>query len=386
MTDSPAQARNMPWILPGATLGVLGGGQLGRMFCVAARTMGYYTCVLDPDPASPAGRIADRHIQAAYDDPRALDDMAGQCDVITTEFENIPAQSLRHLARQTPVFPGADVLETAQDRQREKGFAAGAGLRPVPYHPVAAEADFADACAAVAFPAILKSARLGYDGKGQVMLASADDLAAAFDSLGRVACVLEQKIDLRCEISVIVARNRAGQSVCLPVSENRHVGGILHAGIVPARVDEALADQARGQALRLADALDYVGVLAVEFFIADDGQLYFNEMAPRPHNSGHYSKDACVTSQFEQQVRMICGLPPGDTRLLSPVVMINMLGELWPPDWPVILQQPNIKLHLYGKHEARPGRKMGHFNVLADDVETALSQAQAVFARLQGSD
>ena len=375
------QAMNKP-VLPGAMLGVLGGGQLGRMFCVAARSMGYHTCVMDPDAQSPAGRIADVHVKADYSDETALADMAAQCDVITTEFENIPADSLRLLARSTPVFPSADALEIAQDRDAEKNFAREAGLTPVPYRLVENEADCDAAMSAPLFPAILKSTRLGYDGKGQVVVAQAEDLPAAYRSLGKVACVLEKQIDLRCEISAIVARNGDGRMQCFPVSENQHRNGILHAGIVPARVSDEISRAAQALAFKLADALAYVGILAVEFFVDRDGELYFNEMAPRPHNSGHYTKDACVTSQFEQQVRMICGLAPGNTRLLSPVVMVNMLGELWTPDWLEILQHENIKLHLYGKNEARPGRKMGHFNVLDTDVEAALETAEQVFAKL----
>jgi len=369
-------------ILPGATLGILGGGQLGRMFCVAARSMGYHTLVMDPDKNSPAGHIADIHLQADYQDRSALTGMAEQCQVITTEFENIPADSLRFLARTIPVYPSADILEIAQDRHIEKQFARQAGLNPVPYFVIHTEADCVSAQEAVLFPAILKSIRLGYDGKGQVLVKCAEELLQAFHSLNHVACVLEQQIQLRSEISAIVGRNHKGEKQCFPVSENQHKNGILHAGIVPARVDEQVTRQAQKLAFQLADALNYIGVLAVEFFIDNEGRLYFNEMAPRPHNSGHYTRDACVTSQFEQQVRMICGLPPGSTRLLSPVVMVNMLGELWPPQWPVILQHSEIKLHLYGKKHARAGRKMGHFNVLNTDVELAIKMAEQVFSAL----
>ncbi len=374
-------------VLPGAMLGVLGGGQLGRMFCVAARTMGYRVLVMDPDERSPAGKIADVHLQADFQDQAALSTMAAQCDVITTEFENIPADSLRFLAASTPVYPSADVLEIAQDRDAEKRFAKQAGLTPVPYFVIKDKADClrvaGEKDGSVYFPAILKSTRLGYDGKGQVQVASPGDLEASFLSLGEVECVLEKQIDLSCEVSAIVARNRNGEMRCFPVSENQHRNGVLHAGIVPARVTPEMADRAEKMALKLADKLGYVGVLAVEFFADHAGELYFNEMAPRPHNSGHYTKDACVTSQFEQQVRMICGLSPGDTRLLTPVVMINLLGDLWHPDWMDIFEHDNIKLHLYGKHEARPGRKMGHFNVLAEEVGEALKTAESVFDSLE---
>lgn len=368
-------------ILPGATLGVLGGGQLGRMFCVAARTMGYQLAVLDPDPDSPAGRIADHHICADFNDSAALDRLAGLCDVITTEFENVPAQTLRYLANTCPVFPSPEALEIAQNRNREKSFALAAGLLPVPNHAICSEADILPALDKVGLPAILKSASLGYDGKGQVMVGTESELRSAWQSMQKVECVLEKKIELQLEISAIVARNSISAN-CFPVAENRHRNGILHLSIVPARVTEDIAEKARKQAMQLADAMDYTGVLAVEFFVAVDGALYFNEMAPRPHNSGHYTKDACVTSQFEQQVRMMCGLPAGDVRLISKVVMVNMLGELWTPDWKTILQHPEIKLHLYGKHHARPGRKMGHFNVLSENVDTALAIAEDVYSRL----
>jgi 5-(carboxyamino)imidazole ribonucleotide synthase len=369
-------------ILPGATLGVLGGGQLGRMFCVAARTMGYRVVVLDPDPVCGAGLIADEHIQADYTDLPALEEMAKQCDVITLEFENIPSQSVRYIADKTTVFPTAESLEIAQNRDLEKQFAQKAGLQPVPYATLLKESDLQQAADAIGFPAILKSNTLGYDGKGQFVVNDFAELSAAYRDVGRVDCVLEKRINIRCEVSAIVARNAKAELASFPVSENQHRNGILHMSIVPARVDESIRKQAIEGASILANALSYVGILAVEFFVSDDNVLYFNEMAPRPHNSGHYTKDACVTSQFEQQVRMMCGLKPGDTRLMSPVVMVNMLGDLWPPDWLSIFTQNNIKLHLYGKTEARPGRKMGHFNVLAEDIESALETAEQVFGEL----
>jgi 5-(carboxyamino)imidazole ribonucleotide synthase len=369
-------------ILPGATLGVLGGGQLGRMFTMAARTMGYRVIVFDPDPACGAGMLADEHIRADYADEHALEKMAVQCDAITLEFENIPSGTVRFLADRAAVFPDAESLEIAQNRDLEKQFAQKAGLQPVPYYAVADVADLEPAANEVGFPAILKSNTLGYDGKGQYPVENFDALCAAFDQSGRVECVLEKKIDIACEISSIVARNADCDIQCFPVSENLHRNGILHMSIVPARVAPPIAQNAVEYASLLADAMEYIGILAVEFFVSQDGTLYFNEMAPRPHNSGHYTKDACVTSQFEQQVRMMCGLPPGDTRLLSPVVMVNMLGDLWPPDWRAILEQENIKLHLYGKSEARVGRKMGHYNVLANNVDDALETAEQVFAQL----
>ena len=371
-------------ILPGSTLGILGGGQLGRMFCIAARNMGYQLNVLDPDPDSPAGRIADDHVEAAYTDERALDYLVRTCDVITTEFENIPAESMRHLAAGRPVFPSANVLEIAQNRNREKAFARQAGLMPAPNYSLFHEADLERAIEVTGLPAILKTATLGYDGKGQFVVETHDQAQQAWRNSGGVECVLESRIELEKEISVIVARNQHGETAVYPVTENEHRNGILHITIVPARIDDAIRDKAMQQALRLVEELDYVGVLAVEFFIDSNNELLFNEMAPRPHNSGHYTKDACVTSQFEQQVRTICGLPPGDVTLLSPVVMVNLLGDLWHPDWRVLLTEPGVKLHLYGKKEARPGRKMGHYNVLDDDLERALATAEKIFSALSG--
>ena len=371
-------------ILPGATLGVLGGGQLGRMFCLAARTMGYRVVVLDPDPYCGAGHIADVHIKADYIDKIALSEMIRMCDAITLEFENIPSQSVRFIADKTAIFSIAESLEIAQNRDLEKQFAEKSGLQPVPYFSILAEDDLYRAADEVGFPAILKSNTLGYDGKGQFVVNDFSALNKAYLEAGKVDCVLEKKINICCEISAIVARNASAELAHFPVSENQHRNGILHMSIVPARVDDEIARQAIKGASILAEAMSYIGILAVEFFLSDDGVLYFNEMAPRPHNSGHYTKDACVTSQFEQQVRMMCGLTPGDTRLMSPVVMVNLLGDLWTPQWTEIFAQHNIKLHLYGKTEARAGRKMGHFSVLAEDVNAALAVAEEVFEKLSG--
>ncbi len=363
-------------------MGVLGGGQLGRMFCMAARNMGYQTVVLDPDPASPAARVADHHIQVAYDDADGLRQMASQCDVITTEFENVPAESLAFLESQKPVHPSASAVAVARHRIVEKDFATRAGLSPAPYARIASEADIPAAIEVTGLPAILKTTTLGYDGKGQQVVNTEQALQQAFSQMGQVECVLERKLDLALEISVILVRNCDGQVCSYPPGENEHRQGILHQCMVPARVEPSTAEKARQQAIQLANALDYVGVLAVEFFITAGGDLVFNEMAPRTHNSGHYTVDAAATSQFEQQVRAICGLPPGDTRLLSPVVMINLLGDLWPVDWRPCLENPRLKLHLYGKHEARPGRKMGHFNLLAESLDQAIVESNQVFTLL----
>lgn len=371
-------------ILPGATVGMLGGGQLGRMFTVAARTLGYRVMILDPDPHSPAGRMADEHLRAGYDDKAALERMVKRCAVVTTEFENIPVSSLKYLAAHVPVRPAAQALAKTQDRIEEKVFIAEAGLKSTPYAVVRSEADLQPAWETIGAPAILKRASFGYDGKGQIRVATPDAVKTGFADLGAVPCVLEKQVPLEREVSVVMARSVDGTTRCYPVAENQHRSGILHTSIVPARVSDALAAEAQAQAQRLADGLDYCGVMAVEFFVVA-GELLVNELAPRPHNSGHYTLDACVTSQFEQQVRMTCNLPFGDTRLLSPVVMVNLLGDLWgagQPDWSALFADPGAKLHLYGKREARPGRKMGHFCVLASSAEDALSRAEQLYARL----
>ncbi|MGM0677817.1 5-(carboxyamino)imidazole ribonucleotide synthase [Ectothiorhodospira marina] len=372
-------------ILPGHTLGMLGGGQLGRMFTVAARTLGYRVMVLDPDSGSPAGRMADDHVHAAYGDGWALDQLAQRCAAITTEFENIPADTLRHLADRVPVRPGAAALEQTQNRAREKHMIRRAGLATAPFEVVASEDQVEAAFQSVGDPAILKRAALGYDGKGQISVDSAEACRQAFERLGRVPCVLERKLDLAVEVSVVLSRGSDGACLCYPVAENIHQDGILHMSIVPARVPDATAREACDAAIALAVALDYVGLMAVEFFITTEGQLLVNEVAPRPHNSGHFTLDACITSQFEQQVRALCGLPFGDTRLLSPVVMVNLLGDLWKdgePDWGHLLSHPRAKLHLYGKEEARPGRKMGHFCVLDTDQDQAIRDAERLFNAL----
>jgi 5-(carboxyamino)imidazole ribonucleotide synthase len=365
-------------ILPGATLGILGGGQLGRMFTIAARTMGYKVMVLDPDFASPAGKMADVHLQADYTDHGALRQLGAACAAVTTEFENVPAASLIELANHCRVSPEAESVAIAQDRSHEKTWLAENGFATAPFALVDSEAGLDAALAATGAPALLKVSRFGYDGKGQARVATLDDARAAFREFGGQPCVLEGFVKLECEMSVVLARSDAGECALFPVAENRHDNGILDVSIVPARVPDSLAQQAREMARAVADRLGYVGVMAVEFFVAD-GRLLVNEIAPRPHNSGHYTLDACVTDQFEQQVRALCGLPLGDTRLLSPVAMVNILGDRWHdggPHWDALLAHDNIKLHLYGKETARPGRKMGHFNVLDADPAAALKLAE----------
>ncbi|MDT8310416.1 MAG: 5-(carboxyamino)imidazole ribonucleotide synthase [Methylophaga sp.] len=373
-------------ILPGATLGMLGGGQLGRMFTTAAQIMGYKVIVLDPDKDSPAGIIADQHICAAYHDEAALSQLAAACDAISTEFENIPATTLAFLEQRTVVHPSSQALAKTQNRNIEKNFIRSQGIATVPFVSVYQRDDIAKAVGKIQFPAILKVATFGYDGKGQVVCQDLEAAFSAFDSLGQKECVLEQRIDLQREISVVLARSQSGEIIAFPVAENVHVNGILHSTMVPSNAAAELARAAIEKASKIADGLNYVGTLAVEFFISQQDEVIANEIAPRPHNSGHYTLDACPTSQFEQQVRMLCGLPGGDVSLQSPVVMINLLGDVWgqsQPHWDKLLAGPNIKLHLYGKKAARPGRKMGHFNVLSDNTETAMQQAEQVFTAVQ---
>lgn len=375
-------------LLPGSTIGMLGGGQLGRMFTIAARTLGYRVIVLEPDPLSPAGQLADEHLIAAYDDEMMLHALGKKCDVVTTEFENIPAQTLELLSQFCPVRPSAEAVKVAQDRNVEKAFVRDCNLSPVPYVTIRNISDIADAAKDFTFPAILKTARLGYDGKGQIVVHNPDETLAAFKTLNQVECVLEQRVDLACEISVILARNVTGAADCFPVAENIHRKGILHQTIVPARVDAHLAESAKQAAKAIAEKLDFVGVMAVEFFVTRQGELLVNEIAPRTHNSGHYTIDACLTSQFEQQVRTVCDLPFGNSSLHTPVVMTNLLGDVWgdsQPDWSHLLNDIDSKLHLYGKHEARPGRKMGHFCTLNQDTSSALKTAETIFSQLEST-
>jgi 5-(carboxyamino)imidazole ribonucleotide synthase len=368
-------------ILPGATLGLLGGGQLGRMFTVAARTLGYRVTVLDPDPHAPAAEFATGHLEAAYADPVALAELGRTCAAVTTEFENAPAEALDAIAATAVVVrPSGSSVAVAQDRRREKGFFAGRGF-PVANHAVVESAgDFEQALARVKLPALLKTARLGYDGKGQARIDRPGDLARLFAEWKSVPCVLEELLALEREVSVVLARAADGSTAVFPVADNRHARGILDMTIAPAAIPETLAAEATTLATRLAAALDYVGVLAVEMFVVG-GRLYLNEIAPRPHNSGHYTIDACRTSQFEQQVRVLCGLPLGDPSQHSPAVMVNLLGDIWrggEPRWGAVLRHAGAHLHLYGKREARPGRKMGHVTVCEASTERALEVALAI--------
>jgi 5-(carboxyamino)imidazole ribonucleotide synthase len=373
------------FIVPGATLGVMGGGQLARMFVHAAQRLGYSTAVLDPDPASPAGLIAHHHLHADYADLGALAELADLCDAVTTEFENVPAVSLARLAERRPVAPGAAAVAICQDRAAEKAHFVRCAVACAP-HALIESGDQLAALPDDLFPGILKTARLGYDGKGQIRVATRAELAAAWAALGRVPCVLEKRLSLAHEISVIVVRGAGGDSVHLPVQQNLHRDGVLAVTQVPAHgVAVDVQRRAIGNAHTIAAALDYVGVLCVEFFVLRDGSLVANEMAPRPHNSGHHSIDACDVSQFELQVRAMTGAPLVAPRLHSPCVMLNLLGDLWsprPPDWARILGLPGAHLHLYGKSQARPGRKMGHLTITAATGEQADAVAREAAAVL----
>lgn len=379
------------FIAPGATLGVMGGGQLGRMFVHAAQQMGYRTVVLDADAASPAGVVAHHHIQADYDDAQGLAQLAQRSAAITTEFENVPAAALRLLGAQRPVAPGAEAVAVCQDRAAEKQHFLRCEVPCAP-HALIERADQFAALSAELFPGILKTTRLGYDGKGQARVATPADLPAAWAALGSVSAVLEKQLPLAYEVSVIVARSAAGQVVHFPLQQNLHRDGILAVTQVPAPdLTQDVQQRAIDAAERVAQSLGYVGVLCVEFFVLKDGSLVANEMAPRPHNSGHYSLDACDLSQFDLQVRAMTGAPLVAPRLHSAAVMLNLLGDLWwadgaseprEPDWAAVLTLPGVHLHLYGKTEPRRARKMGHLTVTAASGTEARAVAQQAAAAL----
>jgi len=391
-------------LLPGATLGVLGGGQLGRMWAHTAQRMGYNTAVLDPDAQSPAGLVSHHHIHTDYLDPAGLKQLAAVCQAVTTEFENVPADALAQLAATLPVSPAASAVAVAQDRAREKAHFVTCGVPVAPHAVIDTAEQLAALLAGTAgavvaddlLPGILKTSRMGYDGKGQLRVSTRDELNVGWAKLGSVPCVLEKMLPLASECSVIVARGRDGTMVNLPVQRNLHRDGILAVTEVFAgNVPEALANQAIAAAKAVAQELNYVGVLCVEFFVLADNSLVVNEIAPRPHNSGHYSQDACDVSQFELQVRTMADLPLTQPRLHSPAFMLNLLGDLWfapagaeklgsepdcstsqvEPAWPKVLALPGTHLHLYGKREARVGRKMGHLNITAATPEVARAVA-----------
>ena len=377
-------------ILPGSYLGILGGGQLGRMFTHAAQAMGYKVCVLDPDVNSPAGAVAEKHIQADYTDHAALKEMAAICAAASTEFENVPAQALDELeALGVYVAPKSAGVSVAQNRITEKKFLATwqkeAGIGPALHLVIEREADLAHVSDEL-FPGILKTARMGYDGKGQVTVLNRAELNNAWHTFGQVPCVLEKRMDLDFEVSALVARGHDDEVLAYPVAQNVHKNGILHTSTVPA---PSLNSDQESKIVEAAKAiirrLDYVGVLCVEFFVLKSGEIVANEIAPRPHNSGHYTQNACVTSQFEQQVRAMARVPLGSTQLVQPSIMLNILGDEWltsgsqvEPLWQDVLALPAAKLHLYGKAEPRMARKMGHVNFVAsqaDEVRAACDQA-----------
>ena len=364
-------------ILPGATLGLLGGGQLGRMFTSAARTLGYQVTVLDPDAHAPAAEFATHHLARGYADEAALAELARTCAAVTTEFENAPAAALDALASRTVVRPSGASVAIAQDRRREKTFFAERAFPVGAFACIDSAADLAAARGRVKFPALLKTARLGYDGKGQARVENEAGLAERFAQWKGVPCVLEELLALEKEISVVLARTAAGALAVFPVVENVHARGILDLSIAPARIAPALASEAVALASRLAGELEYEGVLAIEMFVVG-GKLLLNEIAPRPHNSAHYTIDACRTSQFQQQVRVLCDLPLGDPSQHTPAVMVNLLGDIWrgtEPAWQAVLRHPEAHLHLYGKREVRSGRKMGHVTVCDPSPERALAVA-----------
>ncbi len=384
----------LPSANPSAWLGVMGGGQLGRMFAHAAQAMGYKVAVLEPAADCPAGQVAERLINAGYADANGLAELAQACVAVTTEFENVPADSMAWLGERSFVAPAASCVSIAQDRIAEKRFfvecAPSSGVMPAPHKTIASHADI-DAIGDDLLPGILKTVRMGYDGKGQVRVRTRDDVRAAFDAMKGVTCLLEKMLPLAYEVSVLTARGHDGASVVYPIAENVHRDGILFTTTVPGpNVSAACAKQAQDAARAIVAQLGYVGVLCIEFFVLADGTLVVNEMAPRPHNSGHYTIDACITSQFAQQVRAMARLPLGDVRQHSPAVMLNILGDVWfegdsttprEPAWDRVLALPGANLHLYGKDDPRRARKMGHVTFVAPTLEQAqdsLRQACAI--------
>ncbi len=371
-------------IFPGAVIGILGSGQLGRMAAIAARRLGYRVHVFSPHRETPTGEVANVEVRAAYEDLAAVERFAEVCDVVTLEFENVPRMSADAAARHVPVRPAGSILHTVQHRLREKGFLAEAGFPVTGFRAIRSEAE----CRSVdeeLLPGILKTASFGYDGKGQARVASRDELLSVWTNHFGVDAILERTVDFQCEISVVVARSPAGEVTCYQPFENEHVRHILDVSVSPARVAPKVARRATELARQVAVKLELVGVLCVEMFVTSDDELLINELAPRPHNSGHLTIDAHVVDQFEQQVRAVCGLPLGSTRQRRPAAMVNLLGELWDdgePHWSAALRAADVKLHLYGKRSPRRGRKMGHLTAVGDDVEQARALALQARARL----
>ncbi|MED3643794.1 5-(carboxyamino)imidazole ribonucleotide synthase [Caldifermentibacillus hisashii] len=363
-------------ILPGQTIGVIGGGQLGQMMTLAAKSMGFRVIVLDPTPNSPCGQVADEQIVAAYNDLAAVKILAEKSDVITYEFENIDANALSWLTKHAYVPQGTEILRVTQNRIYEKATIQKAGVPVVPYEVILNQTELEHGLENLGYPAVLKTATGGYDGKGQLVIKTEHDRISAASLLSTGPCVLEQWIPFTKEISVIVTKNPDGETAVFPVAENIHCNNILHQTIVPARIDKETEEKAMAAAKKIAEFLHLIGTLAVEMFVTEDGEIYINELAPRPHNSGHYSIEACMTSQFEQHIRAICNLPLGSTALLKPAVMVNILGEHLDPLLENLHHFKHWKIHLYGKNEAKPGRKMGHLTRLCNDTDEALQELE----------
>ncbi|MBT4126841.1 MAG: 5-(carboxyamino)imidazole ribonucleotide synthase [Chloroflexi bacterium] len=364
---------------PGSTIGIIGGGQLGRMLAIAARQMDYRTVVLDPDPGCPSGQVTDGQIAEPYSSRDASRELARSTDVVTYEFENVDADSVSAAAELAPVHPSASVLRTTQHRLHEKNALLKAGVSVAPFRHVQSLEDLQQAGVDLGFPMVLKTATEGYDGKGQEIITRAEDIERSYESLAarKTELIVEQFVPFKMEISTICARTADGQTATFPPSENVHRNHILDVSIVPARIPDSVTENARLLAADIATQLDVVGLISVEMFVTKENELLVNELAPRPHNSGHYTMDGCDTSQFEQLVRVLAGMPIAEPKLHSPTVMVNLLGEVWvdtdgDPDWARALEMPGVSLHLYGKAEPRVGRKMGHINVVADTVEDAL--------------
>ena len=377
-------------ILPGATIGILGGGQLGRMLILAGRPLGFKFHIYCPEANSTAGKIADAHTQAPYEDLKALEAFAQSVDCITFEFENIPSETLSTLSNLKPIAPNANVLHVCQHRQREKDFLKENGFPCARFEYASSPETLAQAVQKIGVPSVIKTAAFGYDGKGQIKLDSMDtiqDPEALWTTLGAPErVVIEEWIEHKGEFSVVCARKSDGDKACFPVAENVHINHILHRSSAPACINKAVSDKAYALAELIADRLEVVGLIAIEFFLSQNDALIINEMAPRPHNSGHYTIDACETSQFQQHIRAITDLPLSSTALHTPAAMINLLGDLWTegtPDWAMLLNDPRAQLHLYDKGEARKGRKMGHFTLLGKDLASLKRDADTLFLTLQ---
>jgi len=373
--------------LPGATIGLMGSGQLGRMFAIAARRMGYRVHVFSPDSDTPAGQFSDCEVTGAYEDESAVRDFARDLDLLTFEFENIPRETIEWCADECEVRPAGRILHTAQNRLREKDFLSGAGIPVAPYCAVQSESDLAEAIEKIGKPAILKSAAFGYDGKGQRLIAQVSPPGEIWRERPGDELILEGAIDFEREVSVIVARGTDGAISTFPVCENLHRNHILDITVVPARVSARVEKSAADLARAIAEKMELVGLLAVEMFLRPDDSLLVNELAPRPHNSGHWTIEGCATSQFEQHVRAVCGLALGSTEILRPAAMANLLGDLWAeaePNWAAALEVEGVHLHLYGKREPRPGRKMGHLTALASNAEAAIAAATRARDALNG--